>query len=551
MASPADLKAQGNALFGAKDFAEAEKKYTGAIEASDDDGKALAVLYANRAACRLSMKRYMDADTDAKKATILDPTYAKAFARLATAQERLGNFPESKENWQRALDALPKTNLKPAEEVQKTQYEAGLQAATAALIKAQNTVLGQDGPGPGNGIFIVEGKGRMPWDLAAAMIPRLKLQRPTATSPELYSSAWVINGAYTEFMEAVRKMSQLQMIELPLGHKLAGMLGVVTGLRNGIMRDSRVMHFPDAEFITKYNKQVTFEAQAYRAWTEGGPEVVIREALARQRTEGWKATRPALSVTVRAWIMRGMIDSNVYTRHHVAVEFYKNCLDVIRTLREHWILESKDDRGVIFEKTFVFGIQQLYLDSIMQSYAVNESASSTEVLEDLLKESELLIREIDEALRQPPSTEPVDPGFISSFYLYPKGQAYAMKGFYYNKMAMKNGNDPLGLFRKAALEYISAAKSFPEDDEKHPYFLNVALQNMFKSRSFQLRETLDVMKRIRVAIPKTLEIWERSSLSAAGVADMFQRTAKQEQELRDMVAAGKFSLDACLGVEPA
>ncbi len=57
--SSADLKAQGNALFAAKKYGQAEKKYTGAIDASDEtaDPKGLAVLYANRSACRLSLKR--------------------------------------------------------------------------------------------------------------------------------------------------------------------------------------------------------------------------------------------------------------------------------------------------------------------------------------------------------------------------------------------------------------------------------------------------------------------------------------------------------------
>ncbi|KAJ7865640.1 hypothetical protein B0H14DRAFT_2734107 [Mycena olivaceomarginata] len=541
MTTAVELKAQGNALFGVKNFAEAEKMYTKAIETSgDDDSKGLAVLYANRAACRLSLKRYMDADGDAKKATNLDPTYAKAYARLATSNDCMGSYDKSKINWQRALDALPKTNLKPAEEVQKAQYEAGLKAASAALTKLENTVLGQDGR-----TFIVRGEGRMPWDLAAAIVPRLRVQRPTAGSPDLYSSAWVIHGAYEDFMNGVRLMSRIQPRE-PAG-KWSSMLGAITSLTNGILRDSRVMHFPNGDFITNYNKQVSFEASAYNAWTEGGPEVVIREALARQRKEGWQATRPALSVTVRAWIMRGIMEGGIYNRHDVAVEFFKNALHVIQTLREHWILESKDDRGIIFEKTFAFGIQRLYLDAIMQSY--RDSAGSTEILADLLKESEALIRENDEALRQPRSQDPVDPGFLSSFYVYPKGQAYAMKGFYYNKMSVKGNNDPPAFFRKAAIEYLAAAKCYPEDDEHHPWFLHVALGNMLNARSFPLRETLDVMKRIRVATPKAKEIWERSSLSAAGVWDTLGKVATQEQELRDAVAAGKFTLDACIGIE--
>jgi hypothetical protein len=60
--SSADLKAQGNALFSAKKFKQAEKKYTEAIEAGDEeaDAKGQAVLYSNRAACRLSLKRFVN-----------------------------------------------------------------------------------------------------------------------------------------------------------------------------------------------------------------------------------------------------------------------------------------------------------------------------------------------------------------------------------------------------------------------------------------------------------------------------------------------------------
>ncbi|KAF7374501.1 TPR-like protein [Mycena sanguinolenta] len=563
MVSPTDLKAQGNALFGAENFAEAEKKYTLAIEATDEatDSKELAVLLANRAACRLSLQRYMDADADAKKATNLDPTYAKAYARLATAQDRMGVFHLSKESWKHALDALPEGELKSAEQVQKTQYEAGLEAATAALIKLQNTVVGDNAPD--KGLSVTRGEGRMPWDLAAAIVPRLRTQRPTVTSPELFSSAWVIKAAYEDFMNGVGLMKQLQFVGQGTERRLVGMHGALAALTNGIMRDSRVMHIPDNDFISKYNKQVAFEANRFKPWIESGPEVVIQEALTRQRNEGWDATRPALSITVRylnfemfpaefdklicsAWIMQGILDSGVYQRHHAAVESFKNCLTVIRTLREHWILESKEDRGAILEKSFEFGVQQLYLEALMKSYS--DGDDSTEVLEDLFKESDLLICEIDEALRQSRSTEPADPGFVSSFYIYPKGEAYAMKGFYYNKRAMKSGDDR-GLFHKSALEYMLAAMSFPQDDEKHPWYLHAAFSSMMNSHAFPLREALDVMKQIRESAPTANEIWERSALSACGVMAIYRNAAKKEQQLRDMVAAGKASLDDRMGIE--
>jgi hypothetical protein len=136
--------------------------------------------------------------------------------------------------------------------------------------------------------------------------------------------------------------------------------------------------------------------------------------------------------------MRGLLEVTLRQRHNVGVEFFKRALDVLRSLRESWILVPKDDRGAVFEKTFLFGIQNLYLDALMQvratyitfapvylpqqTYATNPSP---DLLEELETECDLLICEVDEALRQPRSQEPVDPGFVSSFYLYPRGMAYA------------------------------------------------------------------------------------------------------------------------------
>ncbi|KAJ7745657.1 hypothetical protein B0H16DRAFT_1726704 [Mycena metata] len=540
----AELKAEGNALFSAKKYKEAEQKYTGAIEAGDEvaDPKGLAILYANRAACRLSLKRYLDAERDATKATVLDPTYAKAFARLATAQDGQGKYDESKESWQHALDALPKTDLKQAEQLQKSQYEVGLANATVALVKAQNTAI-TDNTDPRNGAFIMRGEGRLPWDLAAVIVPRLR--RETPNNPSLvYSSAWVIHFAYEEFAQGIKQLDELQQI----GNQMAGRLGAIDALCNGIMRDSRVFHMSDGKFISKYNKQVAFEAQVRRAWTDGGPELVIREALARQSNEGWDSVRPALGVTIRALIMRGMLEGGLRQNHHVAAEMLKNCLDVLRTLKEHWILEPKENRGAIFQKTFIFGVQELYIDALMHTY--DRSNPSAELLEDLLRESDLLINGVDEALRQPSPGQP-DPGFVSSFYIYPRGKAYAMKGFYYNQKAtfMPEGHDRLMFFRKSANEYLKAAESFPEDDETHPWFLNIALGAMLSARTFPVRETLDVMKRIRLSIPKAKEIWERSAMSFEGVWTTLENVASREQELCDLVAQGTFTLDACVGGE--
>ncbi|KAJ7471475.1 hypothetical protein B0H11DRAFT_1730055 [Mycena galericulata] len=533
--STAELKAQGNALFSAKNFEIAGKKYTEAIQASDEatDPKGLAVLYANRAACRLSLKRYMDSCDDAKKATELDPTYAKAWARLAAAMDAIGSYPESQKHWKRALDALPKSNLKAAELTQKAQYQAGLDAAIAGVTRLKNT------PTVGEKAIIVQGEGRLPWELAAAMLPGLRVQRP----PNHASSAWVIHGAYEEFMSGVRKMKQLQID--PVTRQVRGMPGAVADISNGILRDVRVLHFTDNDFITQYNNQINLESNVHRPWRESGPEVVIREALERQRSEGWNAVRKPISLTIRAWIMRGVMEGGLRQRHDTALEFYRRSLETLRGLRSEWLLEPKANRGAVFQQSFIFGVQNFYIDSIMQTYSDNPSP---ELLEELLQESDLLIREVDEALRnQVQSQEPVSPGFLSSFYVYPRGTAYANRGFYYSKQAVLHPNEEKAFLRKAAVEYLKAVDCFPPDDEQHPWFLNIAVKNMLASHLFPLRETLDVMKRIRETAPQAKAIWERSALSAAGLWDILDEVGKQEESLRSLLAQGKFTLDACIG----
>lgn len=83
MSSAEKLKEEGNKLFVKKKFAAAAIKYTEAIALDGQN----AVLYANRSACRLSLKQFLDAKDDAKQATKLDPEYAKGWTRLASAHD--------------------------------------------------------------------------------------------------------------------------------------------------------------------------------------------------------------------------------------------------------------------------------------------------------------------------------------------------------------------------------------------------------------------------------------------------------------------------------
>ncbi|KIY44169.1 TPR-like protein, partial [Fistulina hepatica ATCC 64428] len=118
------LKRQGNTLFANKSWKKASEKYTQALALDPKSS----VLYSNRSACKLQSGRY---GSFFERATELDPSYAKAWARLAAAYDALREYRESVVAWQKAIDCLPPENLSSMQASQRSQYQADLAAAQA------------------------------------------------------------------------------------------------------------------------------------------------------------------------------------------------------------------------------------------------------------------------------------------------------------------------------------------------------------------------------------------------------------------------------------
>ena len=76
-------------------------------------------------------------------------------------------------------------------------------------------------------------------------------------------------------------------------------------------------------------------------------------------------------------------------------------------------------------------------------------------------------------------------------------------------------------------------------------FLGVALDNMFQAGS-RLRETTEVMKRIRVAAPKMRKIWQYSSLSQPRDRKIAE-VAEFEKEVLSQLEQGLLKLDDRVG----
>jgi small glutamine-rich tetratricopeptide repeat-containing protein alpha len=137
-----ELKAQGNRAMSAKDYAGAAKLYTRAIEMGVGAGVAGAenpnahIYYGNRAAARLHLKEFAEAEDDCRRALALRPDYAKVHSRLGTALLSQNKLEEAAQSLRRALELAPdnasaRTNLEDVERRQKLASAAGPGAAGA------------------------------------------------------------------------------------------------------------------------------------------------------------------------------------------------------------------------------------------------------------------------------------------------------------------------------------------------------------------------------------------------------------------------------------
>lgn len=113
-----ECKEQGNVHFKQGEFALAVECYSDAISFSDPtaepgsaDGKQLAIYYANRAACYLSLNELEAAVHDCTDAIDYDPEYTRAWQRRCTASERRGKYSEALEDCKKLLELTPEKGV--------------------------------------------------------------------------------------------------------------------------------------------------------------------------------------------------------------------------------------------------------------------------------------------------------------------------------------------------------------------------------------------------------------------------------------------------------
>ncbi|WFD08035.1 Hsp90 cochaperone [Malassezia vespertilionis] len=124
--SVAELKAQGNASFAAKDYENAIKHYTSAIDAANQSGEkdGLHVLYSNRSASHAGLKHWDEALKDADKTIEANPNFAKGYGRKGSALHGAHKYDEAVAAYKQGLEKVPE--------------DAGLKKGLADVERAQS-----------------------------------------------------------------------------------------------------------------------------------------------------------------------------------------------------------------------------------------------------------------------------------------------------------------------------------------------------------------------------------------------------------------------------
>ncbi|KAI0334466.1 TPR-like protein [Cubamyces sp. BRFM 1775] len=489
------LKVEGNALHSKGDYANARSKYTEAIALDSEN----AVLYANRAAAYIALKQYLDAGSDAQRAVEIDPNYSKAWARLAKASYELHVWPLSVKSWKKALETLPSAELTPVEEQLKEQYEEGLKLAEAEQEKSEKkgTALEQ------NNLRALPAEEDRPW------VRALKMEDVLTANNVLNTSAWAIMNAYKDFSDGVRYMKQIKKTDAGI----QGNLNALQFIVGGILRDDRVFHMDCGDWLEKLQLQVQFELAAHQGWSTAGPEAVKEEAVKRLEEKGWKAVRGALAATIRAWFLQAYFADRSGESRSLALQYYNNVVGVLEWGAKTWHDVPTEDRGYIFQKTFIRAIKRMRMGAYLAALKdADEEAECT--VEDLIDMANQMVDETTKNTPQDPSDldGPIDKGAWYSFYVYPVADAHATLGavFLQQGLSAKQANDTDQaqiMLSTAAKFYNTAAGMYPPDDENYPLFLKVAWEAAYHLGR-PLDETLAMCKRINDSLPGVRKIWE-------------------------------------------
>lgn len=128
VAKAESLKAQGNKAMSTKDFGAAIAAYTDAIQLNPNS----AVYFSNRSAAYSQLAQHDKSIEDAKQASKVDPTFAKAYSRLGHALFSTSKFEEAAQAYAKGLELDPSNqSMKSGLEIARKHAQDAQDGATS------------------------------------------------------------------------------------------------------------------------------------------------------------------------------------------------------------------------------------------------------------------------------------------------------------------------------------------------------------------------------------------------------------------------------------
>ncbi|KAI0762751.1 hypothetical protein C8Q74DRAFT_176892 [Fomes fomentarius] len=384
-------------------------------------------------------------------------------------------------------------------------------------------------------VVIQNGLEKLPWNRAAALLPDL------IAHGVWDSSAWIIDYAHTEWKRVYQEIMRGGYTETLDGRCYSAGFGLIEGLTNAIVADRRIFHIADNNFLDKYNSQLIFEISMIRSgdWTSLGSKRVIEEVPRRLKAEargaGWSTVRPALSLAIRGWIMRGVVESGLKESPETALEFLTSAVEVLTWVGERYKDVPDKMKGAIFRPTFIRAVKSMRLD-IFRLYP----------LKDLQAGVDEILAELGDVPMQP-YVDSV--GFYHAFFRYPAGQAHAFRAFCHraNAMLLRQAQgvtqEVCSLFRMAGQEYTEATKYYPLDEECSTLYAYCAFQAHWEAGA-PLKYLLLLLDQMDKSIPLMKRIWEFSADASSSRDALFQRALDQRDVWWDSIRNGRISEDS-------
>ncbi|KAF8758321.1 negative ER-associated ubiquitin-dependent protein catabolic process [Rhizoctonia solani] len=479
-------------------------------------------------AAEMKLRRFEDAIADSKRSVEADPNYSRGYERLATAQLGLHRYNDAYESYGKAIALLDDISEPTSADIaRKVKIEQ-------ALAEAQRKEAGPDV------LLIRNATGSMPWDKAAALRPSMNASDGTCTS------AWIILEAHELFNKGCEALWELQRTETSEGTVIYGRLGAVVNITDGLLRDERAFHMTTPDWKDRYGYQAQYEAMEYNAWINQADEATImREIRERVAGPGWDNVRPALDLTVRAWIMHAFLLRSI-PDYNTAVHLLQKVQRFLTWGDHQWPDVPTSQRGVIFEHTFRRSVKRLYLHTLYQAIINNPGPNSPFSLAELKNTSAAILEDVEQHPPESEDKEKLTPGYIAAYWLYPTAEALIIDGFYHMQLALTSVPvDPVkqkANFRLAYEKYLSGAERFPKDDENHAYYLKSALECLMESGA-TLTETLPLMERVRKATPLMKNIWETSGMALCGRDAALQAVISFEEGVQKQLKDGTLTMN--------